>query len=176
MIFTETNLSGAFLVEINRIEDERGYFGRSFCRKEFMDNGLMSEMVQTNVSFNKTKGTLRGFHYQTSPYEEAKLVRCTRGAIYDVIVDLRRGSPTYLQWFGIQLTEENTKMLYAPEQFAHAFITLEDNTSVNYQVNQFYTPGAEAGIRWNDPAIDIQWPIEPEIISDKDRHWPDFVK
>ena len=176
MLFTETDLKGSFIIDIQKIEDERGYFGRAYCRKEFMDKGLMSEMVQTNVSFNKFKGTLRGFHYQIAPHEEAKLVRCTRGSIYDVIIDLRPDSPTYMRWFGIELSEGNSKLLYVPEKFAHAFITLQDDTAVTYQVSQFYTPGAEAGIRWNDPSLDVRWPREPTVISDKDRRWPDFVK
>ena len=176
MLFTETKLEGAFIIDIQKIGDDRGYFGRAYCRKEFMENGLMSEMVQTNVSFNKIKGTLRGFHYQVSPHEEAKLVRCTSGAIYDVIIDLRPDSLTYMKWFGIELTEGNSKMLYVPEKFAHAFITLGDNTAVTYQVSQFYTPGAEAGIRWNDTDFGVQWPVEPKLISEKDRQWPDFIK
>ena len=176
MLFTETNLEGAFIVDIQKIGDDRGYFGRAYCRKEFMENGLMSEMVQTNVSVNKIKGTLRGFHYQVSPHEEAKLVRCTRGSIYDVIIDLRPDSTTYLKWFGIELSEGNSRMLYVPEKFAHAFITLEDNTAVTYQVSQFYTPGAEAGLRWNDAGFDVRWPLEPKVISEKDQNWPDFIK
>ncbi len=175
MEFKETHLKGAFIVDIRKIEDDRGYFGRAYCRKEFMDHGLMSEMVQTNVSLNKRKGTLRGFHYQTPPNEEAKLVRCTRGAIYDVIVDLRPESPTYLKWVGIELTEANSRMLYVPETFGHAFITLEDQTAVTYQVSRFYTPGAEGGIRWNDPAVGVQWPVEPTVISEKDQQWRDVV-
>ncbi len=176
MIFTETKLNNAFTIDIQTIGDDRGYFGRAYCRKEFMDHGLMSEMVQTNVSYNKLKGTLRGFHYQIPPHEEAKLVRCTRGAIYDVIVDLRPESPTYFQWVGIELTEANSRMLYVPETFGHAFITLEDHTAVTYQVSHFYTPAAEGGIRWNDPDIGVQWPMEPTVISEKDRQWPDVKR
>ncbi|QCR22828.1 dTDP-4-dehydrorhamnose 3,5-epimerase [Pontibacter sp. SGAir0037] len=175
MIFTETKLKGAFIIDVKRLEDERGFFGRSWCQREFEEHGLTANVVQANVSYNKKKGTLRGMHYQLSPYEETKLVRCTRGAIYDVIIDLRPDSPTYKQWIGVELTADSYRMLFVPEQFGHGFITLEDNTDVTYQVTQFYTPGAERGIRYNDPAFNIEWPIEPQIISEKDKAHPDFV-
>jgi len=169
MLFTETKLKGAYIIDVKRLEDERGFFGRSFCQREFEALGLNTNAVQTNISHNKAKATLRGMHMQLAPYEETKLVRCTRGAIYDVIVDLRSDSPTFKQWIGVELTADNYRMLYVPEGFAHGYITLEDNTDVTYQVTQFYTPGAERGYRWDDPAFNIQWPIEPVIISEKDR-------
>jgi dTDP-4-dehydrorhamnose 3,5-epimerase len=173
--FAETKLRGACIIEIEKLKDERGFFARTWCRKEFEAHGLTSSVVQANVSFNKKKGTLRGMHYQIAPYEEAKLVRCTRGAIYDVIIDLRPGSPTYKQWFGVDLTAENYQMLYVPENFAHGFQTLSDNTEVTYQVSQFYTPGSERGIRWDDPAFSISWPLKIQVISDKDTSWPDYI-
>ncbi len=176
MIFTETKLKGAFVLEVKKIEDERGFFGRSWCKRELEEHGLNADVVQANVSYNKAKGTLRGMHFQKSPYQETKLVRCTRGAIVDVIIDLRPSSPTYKQWIGVELTEDNYKMLFVPEDFAHGFITLKDNTEVTYQVTQYYTPGAEGGIRWNDPAFNIQWPIQPTVVSGKDQAHPDFTE
>ena len=175
MIFTETKLKGAFILEVKRLEDERGFFGRSWCKKEMEDHGLNSNVVQANVSFNHKKGTLRGMHFQFSPYQETKLIRCTKGAIYDVIIDLRKNSPTYKQWIGVELTEDNYKMLFVPEDFAHGFITLQDNTAVTYQVTQYYTPGAEGGIRWNDPAVGIEWPVPVEVVSQKDKVHPDYA-
>ncbi|MGB9714863.1 MAG: dTDP-4-dehydrorhamnose 3,5-epimerase [Thermodesulfovibrionales bacterium] len=174
MIFKETTLKGAFIIELEKRVDSRGFFARAWCRKEFEDNGLIKEMVQANVSFNKKKGTLRGMHYQITPYEEAKLVRCTRGAIYDVIIDLRPDSPTYKQWVSVELTSENYKMVYVPENFAHGFITLEDNTEVTYLVSEFYSPEFERGIRYNDPSFGIQWPIPISVISEKDKSWQDY--
>jgi dTDP-4-dehydrorhamnose 3,5-epimerase len=174
MIFTETKLKGAYIIDVKRLEDERGFFGRSYCQREMDEYGLNTNMVQANVSYNKKKGTLRGMHMQVSPYEETKLVRCTRGAIYDVIIDMREDSETYKQWIGVELTADSYRMLFVPEGFAHGFITLEDNTDVTYNVTQFYTPGSERGIRWNDPAFNIEWPMEPVIISDKDQAHPDF--
>lgn len=174
MIFTETKLKGAYTIEIEQLKDNRGFFARSWCQREFEEHGLTSRVVQTNVSFNIKKGTLRGMHYQIAPYEEAKLIRCTNGAIYDVIIDLRPDSPTYLQWVGAELTADNHKMLFVPESFAHGFQTLQDNTEVTYQVTQFYTPGSERGIRWNDKTINIEWLVDVNVISDKDKNWPDF--
>lgn len=174
MLFTETKLKGAFTLELKKIEDERGFFARSYCQKEMEEHGLTAQVVQTNVSFNPKKATLRGMHYQVAPYEESKLVRCTRGAIFDVIIDLRPASPTYKQWFGAELTADNYKMMFVPEGFAHGYLTLEDDTEVTYQVSQFYAPGAEQGIRWNDSAFNIEWPVEPELISEKDKAHPDF--
>ncbi|MGV7223240.1 MAG: dTDP-4-dehydrorhamnose 3,5-epimerase [Nitrospinales bacterium] len=175
MIFTETKLKGAYIIEIEKLKDHRGFFARSWCQNEFGTKGLVSHVVQTNISSNKKKGTLRGMHYQLSPYEETKLIRCTRGAIYDVLIDLRPASPTYTQWVGIELTAENYKMLYVPENFAHGFQSLEDDTEVTYQVSQFYTPGSESGIRCDDPLFRIDWPIKVQVISDKDKNWPDYT-
>jgi dTDP-4-dehydrorhamnose 3,5-epimerase len=175
MIFTETKLKGAFIVDVKKLEDDRGFFGRSWCRREFEAIGLTADVVQTNVAYSKLKGTLRGMHYQLSPYEESKLVRCTRGAVYDVIIDLRPESPTFKQWVGVELTADNYRMLFVPERFGHGYITLQDNTDVTYQVTQYYTPGAERGIRWNDPEFNIAWPIEPLVMSEKDKQMPDFV-
>jgi dTDP-4-dehydrorhamnose 3,5-epimerase len=174
MKFIETKLKGAFLVEIERLTDDRGFFGRSWCRKEFDDHGLNSRIVQANVSFNRKKGTLRGMHYQIAPFQESKLIRCTRGAIFDVIIDLRSDSPTYKQWTGVELTADNYTMFFVPEDFAHGFQTLADETEITYQVTQFYTPGSERGIRFDDRAFGIQWPLDVTVISDKDRTWPDF--
>jgi dTDP-4-dehydrorhamnose 3,5-epimerase len=175
VIFTETKLKGAYIIEIEKLKDHRGFFARAWCQNEFKVQGLTSSVVQANVSSNMKKGTLRGMHYQLSPHEETKLVRCTRGAIYDVIIDLRTASPTYTQWIGVELTEENYKMLYVPENFAHGFQSLKDDTEVTYQVSQFYTPGSESGIRWDDPAFSLKWPIEVQVISDKDKSWPDYT-
>jgi dTDP-4-dehydrorhamnose 3,5-epimerase len=174
MIFTETKLKGAFILEIKKLEDERGFFGRSWCANELDSNGLKFDIKQANTSLSLKKGTIRGMHYQNDPFQETKLVRCTRGAIYDVIIDLRKNSPTYKQWIGVELTQDNYKMLYVPEDFAHGFITLKDTCEVSYLVTQFYTPGAEAGIRWDDPTFGIQWPIIPTIISEKDKNHPDY--
>ncbi len=175
MIFTETGLKGAFFIDIEKREDHRGFFARTWCRKEFEEHGLTVHPAQANVSFSRHKGTLRGMHYQVAPFEESKLLRCTRGAIYDVIIDLRPDSPTYRKWIGVELTSDNYRMIYVPEKFAHGFQSLEDDSEVVYQVTQFYAPGSERGIRWNDPAFDIRWPMEVQVISDKDRDWPDYA-
>lgn len=169
MIFTETKLKGAYIIDVKRLEDDRGFFGRSYCQRELEAFGLNTNAVQANVSYNKTKGTLRGMHMQLPPYGETKLVRCTRGAIYDVIVDLRPDSTTFKQWIGVELTAESYRMLYVPEGFAHGFLTLENDTDVTYQVTQFYTPIAERGFRWDDPAFHIQWPFAPTLVSSKDQ-------
>ena len=173
MIFCKTKLEGAWVIDLDKREDDRGFFGRTWCKKEFEAHGIKSDLVQSNLSFNKRRGTLRGMHYQVTPYEEAKLVRCTRGAIFDVMVDLRPDSPTFKQWMGVELTAENYRMLFIPEGFAHGYQTLQDNTEVMYQVSQYYAPDSEQGIRWNDPSFNIEWP-EPEekIISNKDKNWP----
>jgi dTDP-4-dehydrorhamnose 3,5-epimerase len=174
VIFTKTKLKDTHIIEIEKLEDTRGFFARSWCRKEFDEHGLISTVVQANISWNKKKGTLRGMHYQIPPYEEVKLVRCSRGSIYDVIIDLRKDSPSYMQWLGVELTADDYKLLYVPGGFAHGFQTLEDDTEVVYQVSQFYTPGAETGLRWEDPAFSINWPLDVQVISDKDRNWPDY--
>lgn len=174
MIFTETRLQNAFLIDVQKLEDDRGFFGRTFCKREFERLGINTNVVQANVSYNKKKGTLRGMHYQAAPHGEVKIVRCTRGAIYDVIIDLRPGSPTYREWFGVELREDSYRMLYVPEDFAHGFQTLEDDTEVIYQVSQYYTAGSERGIRYNDPEFGVEWPGEVRVISQKDANWADF--
>ncbi len=175
MIFGETQLAGAYVVDLEPREDERGFFARAWCAEEFAERGLSTEIAQCNVSFNHHKGTLRGMHYQVAPHEEVKLIRCTRGSIYDVIVDLRPHSPTYLDWIGVELSADNRRWLYVPNGFAHGYQTLEDSTETYYQVSASYAPGAERGLRWDDPAIGIEWPEAGErIISAKDRSWPDF--
>jgi dTDP-4-dehydrorhamnose 3,5-epimerase len=174
VIFTETELKGSFVIELDRLEDERGFFARSWCQREFEARGLNAKIVQCNISFNKKRGTVRGMHYQEAPYEEARLVRCTSGAIYDVIVDLRPGSPVYLRHVAVILTAENRKMVYVPEGFAHGFQTLADDTEVLYQMSEFYSPSAARGVRWNDPALGIAWPEPLRVISEKDRSYPDL--
>ena len=173
MIFTETNLKGAYLIEFEKIEDERGFFARTFCQEEFRKHGLNPRLMQCSVSYNRSCGTLRGMHYQTAPYEETKLVRCTKGAIYDVIIDLRPNSPTFAQWIEAELTATNLRMIYIPQQFAHGFQTLEDDTEVLYQMSELYAPEYARGIRWNDPAFGIHWPTADRIISVRDNSYPD---
>ena len=175
MIFSEMELCGAYLVDIESMHDERGFFARSWCGDEFEAHGLNPALVQCNISYNKKKGTLRGMHFQIAPHEEAKLVRCVRGAIYDVIVDLRPDSSTYCCWQGVELNEENRRALYVPEGFAHGFYTLADDTEISYQMSSRFVPGSSAGIRWDDPAIAIQWPEQPTCMSEKDRSYPGFV-
>ena len=174
MIFTETILKNACVLELEKREDHRGFFARTWDKKEFEKHNLNSNLVQCNVSFSKKRGTLRGMHYQKTPFEESKLIRCTKGKIYDVIIDLRSSSSTFKKWFGVELTEENYKMLYVPEGFAHGFQTLEDNSEIIYQVSEFYTPNSELGIHWNDPAFNITWPIKEKIITEKDNSWKLF--
>jgi dTDP-4-dehydrorhamnose 3,5-epimerase len=174
VLFRETKLSGAFVIELQKHEDERGFFARCWCQKEFEARGLNPRTVQCNVSFNKLKGTLRGMHYQVGPCAESKLVRCTRGAIYDVIIDLRRESPTYKQYVSEVLSSSNYEALFIPEGFAHGFQTLEDNSEVFYQMSEFYSPEHQRGVRYNDPAFKISWPIEATVISDRDRNYEDF--
>ena len=171
MIFTETPLSGAFIIEIEPRKDHRGFFSRAFCQQEFAGHGLKSVVAQCNLAFTIKKGTLRGMHYQTPPAAEAKLFRCTKGANYHVIVDLRPDSPTYLKHFGVELTPQNYKALYVPEMFAHGYQALEDGSEALYQVSEFYTPGCEQGLRYDDPKLNIKWPLEVSIISPKDTSW-----
>jgi dTDP-4-dehydrorhamnose 3,5-epimerase len=168
MKFIETKLAGAYIIELDLIKDTRGFFARSWCQEEFAKHGLNPNLVQCNISFNHQKGTLRGMHYQIKPHEEAKLVRCTQGRIYDVIIDLRTNSTTYKQWFGVELSAANRKMLYIPEGFAHGFQTLENQSEVFYQMSNFYHPESARGIRWDDPEFAIKWEITDKIISDKD--------
>lgn len=174
MIFTPTPLRDAWVIELQSFSDNRGSFARTFCAREFEEKGLKPTVVQANLSYNHKKGTLRGMHYQLPPAMETKLVRCTRGAIYDVIIDLRPDSPSYLQHFGVELSAENRKAYYVPEMFAHAYLTLTDGAEVVYQVGEFYTPGFERGVRYDDPRFNIQWPVPIEVISDKDASWPRF--
>ncbi|NMF60995.1 dTDP-4-dehydrorhamnose 3,5-epimerase [Pseudanabaena yagii] len=168
MKFLETKLKGAYIIRLEPIIDHRGFFARSWCEQEFRDHGLNSNLVQCNISFNIKKGTLRGMHYQVKPHEEAKLVRCTQGAIYDVIIDLRADSPTFKKWFAVELSATNRQMLYIPEGFAHGFQTLEDNTEVFYQMSEFYHPTGARGIRWDDPVFQVEWQLENKIISERD--------
>jgi dTDP-4-dehydrorhamnose 3,5-epimerase len=175
MIFKESPLQGAYLIDLEEHRDERGFFARSWCAREFENHGLNPRIAQCNISFNARKGTLRGMHYQIKPFEEAKLVRCTRGALHDVIVDLRCGSASYRRHWGALLTPDNGAMLYVPEGFAHGFLTLEDRTEVHYQISEFYAPDHARGFRWDDPAFGIVWPGVPEVISGRDRSYPDFA-
>jgi dTDP-4-dehydrorhamnose 3,5-epimerase len=175
MIFSETAIPGAFLIALNRSEDERGFFARTFCRSEFAEHGLNPDLEQCSISFNKQKGTLRGMHFQKPPYEETKIVRCTMGALFDVIIDLRPDSPTLKQWLSFELNAENRSLLYIPRGLAHGFLTLEDNTEVLYQMSDRYVPESAAGVRWNDRAFGIQWPDTPQVISVKDREYADFI-
>ncbi|HKN19684.1 MAG TPA: dTDP-4-dehydrorhamnose 3,5-epimerase [Dissulfurispiraceae bacterium] len=176
MIFTETKLNGALIVDIEPIEDQRGFFARSFCRKEFGALGLKTEVAQCNISFNKTKGTLRGMHFQVKPKAEAKLVRCTRGKIYDVIIDLRVDSSTYCQWLAIELSPANSRAVFVPEGFAHGFQSMEDDSEVFYQMFEFYAPEYARGVRWDDPAFGIRWPLPDPVISERDRSYPPYRK
>ena len=175
MIFTETALKGAFVIEPEFVKDERGMFARTWCRKEFEAQGLKVTWVQASISVNARKGTMRGMHYQLAPHEEVKLVRCTKGAIYDVIVDLRPASPTYCRHFSVMLSAENHRMLYIPEGFAHGFLTLEDDSEVSYHMSEFYAPTSASGFRWDDAGVRIEWPEPVTVISDKDRSWPPFL-
>lgn len=169
MKFTETPLKGAFVIDPENLEDERGFFARSFCIEEFKAHGLNPRVVQCNISFNRKKGTVRGMHYQAKPHEEVKLVRCTMGAIFDVIIDLRPKSATFRQWSGVELTAANRKALYVPEGFAHGFQTLQDNTEIFYQMSQAHNPRYNRGVRWDDPAFGVQWPVAEITISEKDK-------
>jgi dTDP-4-dehydrorhamnose 3,5-epimerase len=175
MLIEPTPLIGAHVLRIERRIDERGFFARTWCAHELEHHGLVARVVQSNTSFNELAGTLRGMHYQSHPFEEVKIVRCTKGAIFDVIVDIRPASPTYTRWFGIELTETNRDSLYVPKGFAHGFITLQDKTEVAYLMSDFYVPGSECGYRHDDPAFSIRWPISIRDMSAKDRNWPAFM-
>jgi dTDP-4-dehydrorhamnose 3,5-epimerase len=175
VIFSEIRLKGAFIIEPEKLEDQRGFFARTWCAREFQAHGLNPRLAQCNISFNPRKGTLRGMHYQAPPFPETKLVRCTMGAIYDVIIDLRPDSPTFKHWIAVELTQDNRRMLYVPEGFAHGFQTLQDNTEVFYQMSECYVPECARGVRWNDPSFAIQWPTDQPFISHRDQHYPDFV-
>jgi dTDP-4-dehydrorhamnose 3,5-epimerase len=171
MFFAETALPGVWIIDMESVDDNRGYFARVFCREEFLRHGLNPHIEQCSVSYNAKKGTLRGLHWQRSPYEETKTVRCIGGAIWDVAVDVRENSVTYRRWFGVELSAENGKALYIPGGFAHGFVTLEDDTTVMYQISEAYHPESATGLRWDDPMVGIVWPIAPLCLSDKDRNW-----
>ena len=171
MIFTETTLTGAFIIDVERKEDNRGFFARAFCQREFEEHGLRPVIAQANLAFNKRKGTLRGMHFQFPPYTESKLVRCTRGAILDIIVDLRPESPTYLEHVAVELSADNYRALYVPERFAHGYQALEDATETSYQVGEFYAPGVEGGLAPDDPGLGLSWPLPVTEISAKDAAW-----
>jgi dTDP-4-dehydrorhamnose 3,5-epimerase len=176
MLFTETELPGAYVIDLERREDERGFFARAWCADEFAEHGLSTRLVQANLSFNVRKGTVRGMHFQVEPHAEDKLVRCTRGAIYDVIIDLRPDSSTFKRWLGVELDAVSRRALYVPQGFAHGYQTLVPETETFYQVSEYYTPEAEGGVRWNDPAFGIEWPDPANaFLSEKDRNWPDFA-
>ncbi len=174
MVFNEAPLRGVYVIELEERLDDRGFFARVFCEHEFSRQGLTIRFVQMNDSFSVSKGTLRGMHYQLAPRAETKMVRCVRGALHDVVLDLRKGSPTFGLSFGAELTEENRRMMYVPKGCAHGYITLTDDVEAFYLVDEFYAPELERGIRWNDPSFDLAWPIPPRVISDKDRGHPDF--
>jgi dTDP-4-dehydrorhamnose 3,5-epimerase len=173
--FTELAVKGAYLIEPERLGDERGFFARVFCAEEMRERGLEHRVAQCSISYNQRAGTLRGMHYQAAPYGEVKLVRCTRGRAFDVVVDLRPESPTYLAWAGVELSAENRAQCYVPEGVAHGFVTLSDETELTYQISTPYVPEAARGVRWNDPAIGIEWPVAPEVMSERDQHYEDFA-
>jgi dTDP-4-dehydrorhamnose 3,5-epimerase len=172
--FTKTPLQSALVVDLDRREDPRGFFARSFCEKEFAEHGLPTRFPQCNISRNVRAGTMRGMHFNAAPHAESKLVRCASGAIYDVIVDLRAGSPTRLEWFGVELSRDNGRALFVPAGFAHGFLTLTDEVDVFYHMGEFFHPEAARGFRWNDPAFAIRWPSTPAVVSERDATYPDF--
>lgn len=174
MIFTETKLKGAFIIDLERRSDSRGFFARAFCQNEFAAHGLKPTIAQANLAHNKLKGTVRGMHFQFPPAAETKVVRCTRGAILDIIVDLRPESPTFLQHIEVEMNEDNQRALYVPERFAHGYQALRDNTDTSYQVGEFYTPGCEGGLMYNDPSLGLKWPLPLSVISEKDQAWKSF--
>jgi len=176
MKFISIPLEGAYLIELEPVFDERGFFARTWCREEFLAHGLNPNFTQCSISFNKRRGTLRGLHYQDEPYQEAKLVRCSSGAICDVIVDLRPASPSYAKWFAVELTAANRKMIYAPEGFAHGFQTLADDAEVLYHITESYQPQYARGVRWDDPLFRVEWPNRDPIISPRDKSFPDYVR
>lgn len=174
MIFRDTGIDGAWILEAERLEDERGFFARTWDADEFAERGLNARLAQCSISYNRLRGTLRGLHYQVAPHEEAKLVRCTAGAIFDVVVDLRPDSTTFRDWFGVELSADNRLAVYVPEACAHGFLTLTDGCEVHYQISQFYAPEAARGVRWDDPAFGITWPGEVLVMNERDRTYPDF--
>ncbi|HZO80957.1 MAG TPA: dTDP-4-dehydrorhamnose 3,5-epimerase [Candidatus Binataceae bacterium] len=176
MEFKETAVAGAFVVAPERLDDERGFFARTFCRREFAQRGLNPQVSQSSVSFNPKRGTLRGLHYQAPPHAECKLVRCTRGAIFDVIIDLRPHSPSYRRWAATELSAQNHRLIYIPEGIAHGFLTLADDCEVFYEISESYHPECTRGVRWNDPAFHVRWPFPPALMSERDRSYPDFAE
>lgn len=176
MQFHQTPLQGCYVIEPELIRDHRGFFARVWCRQELEQHGLAAEMMQSNIGFSVRKGTLRGLHFQTGSHAEVKIVRCTRGAMYDVVVDLRRESATYKRWFGVELTAENEKMIYVPEGFAQGYLTLTDNTEMNYHTSKLFNREAATGVRFDDPQFGITWPIEIAVMSQQDRQWPDYTE
>jgi dTDP-4-dehydrorhamnose 3,5-epimerase len=172
MVFTAARIPGVYIVEPDKLEDERGFFARTFCQREFEAHGLTTRVAQCSLSFNPRKATLRGMHYQVAPYAETKLVRCTQGAVYDVLADLRQDSPTFLQWLAVELTAKNRKLLCIPEGVAHGFQTLADDSELFYQISEFHHPECARGVRWNDPVLNIHWPLPPAIVSERDAGFP----
>lgn len=172
MIFVPAPLAGAYVVDLKRLEDDRGFFARSFCRQEFVDNGLNPNVVQCNVSYNRQRGTLRGMHFQDAHHAEVKLIRCTQGVVWDVIIDLRDSSPTYKKWYGVELSGGSRRALYVPKGFAHGFQTLTEDAEVLYMMSEFYSPGSSRGVRWDDPAFAIDWPLANPTLSERDRAYP----
>jgi len=176
MNIVETSVQGAFLIEPEKMTDDRGYFMRAYCTRELQEAGIKMPVAQANLAGSRHKGTLRGMHYQVAPHEEGKLVRCTRGSLFDVVLDIRADSSSYGQWYGTELTASNHNMLYVPPGCAHGYLTLEKNVEAYYLVSEYYSPGAEQGIRWNDPGFSIDWPVKDHLVmSDKDQAWPDFT-
>jgi dTDP-4-dehydrorhamnose 3,5-epimerase len=175
MIFNKTTLEGVYLIDIEKHKDERGFFARTWCRREFEEHSLNPQLVQCNLSYNKKRGTLRGMHFQAALYEEAKLVSCTQGAIFDVVIDMRSGSPTFKSYLSVTISAEAHNMLYVPEGFAHGFLTLTEDTYVYYQMSEYYTPEYARGVRWDDPAFGIKWPENVNVISERDANYPDFI-
>ena len=174
MKFTETRIQGAYVIDVDRIGDSRGYFGRLWCEKEFREQGLVSHIKQSNIGFSPQAGTLRGLHYQKSPHQEVKIVRCTRGSVFDVVLDIRPESPTFRKWYGIELNPGNASMLYVPEGCATGYLTLEDNSEIYYHTSEFYAPDAARGVRYDDSLFNIQWPGKIAVLSENDRNWPGF--
>lgn len=174
MKFAETRVKGSYVIDVNRIGDSRGYFGRLWCERELEQQGLVSQIKQSNIGFSPEAGTLRGLHYQKAPFQEVKIVRCTRGSVFDVVVDIRPDSPTYRKWYGIELNPENASMLYVPEGCATGYLTLQDDSEIYYNTSEFYAPDAATGIRFDDPLFAIEWPGEIRVISDNDTSWPDY--
>jgi dTDP-4-dehydrorhamnose 3,5-epimerase len=175
MLFSELSIPGAYTIELSCIEDHRGFFARTFCREEFSKRGLNPYFEQGCISYNRKKGTLRGMHYQEAPHAEVKIIRCVKGSLYDVLLDLRPSSPTFKKWVGVELNEAQYCLLYLPEGIAHGFQTLQDDTEISYQISTAYAPEAARGVRWDDPAFGIQWPLKVEVISEKDQNYPLFV-